>query len=156
MTIYDFRVPGLGGREINFDDFRGKKILIVNTASECGYTPQYGQLEELYQTHQKDLVVVGFPANNFGGQEPGSDSDIAAFCSKNYGVTFPMASKVSVKGGDQHPLFIWLTALDNPDFTGEIQWNFEKFLFDENGSLIHRFRSGADPLSEDVLNAIAQ
>jgi glutathione peroxidase len=154
MTIYDFEVPALEGGTINFDDFKGKKILLVNTASECGYTPQYAQLEELHREMGDKVVVVGFPANNFGGQEPGSNEDIAAFCEKNYGVTFPMAAKVSVKGSDQHELFQWLTSTENPDFTGDINWNFEKFIIDENGKLVHRFRSGASPLDEAVLAAL--
>jgi len=154
MSIYDFKVPALEGGTIDFNDYKGKKILIVNTASECGYTPQYAQLEELYRNMSDKVVVIGFPANNFGGQEPGSNEQIAAFCEKNYGVTFPMASKVSVKGGDQHELFKWLTAADNPDFTGDINWNFEKFLINENGDLIHRYRSGASPLDEAIMAAL--
>lgn len=154
MNIYDFKVPALTSGEIDFSTFEGKKILIVNTASECGYTPQYAPLQELYESYSESLVIIGFPADNFGGQEPGSDSEIADFCKKNFGVSFPMTSKVSVVGADQYPLFKWLTALDNPDFVGEIQWNFEKFLFDEKGNLIHRFRSGVDPLSEDMIRAV--
>lgn len=156
MSIYDFQVPSLEGGTINFSDFEGKKILIVNTASECGYTPQYAQLEELYSSMSDKVVVIGFPANNFGGQEPGTNQQIAAFCEKNYGVTFPMAAKVSVKGNDQHELFKWLTQEDNPDFTGDINWNFEKFLIDEQGNLIHRFRSGASPMDEAILTALEE
>ena len=154
MTIYDFEVPALDGGEINLEDYKGKKILIVNTASECGYTPQYAQLEELYQEKKNELVIIGFPANNFGGQEPGSDNDIAAFCQKNYGVSFPMASKVSVKGKDIAPLFEWLISQENPDFTGDIKWNFEKFLIDENGVLLHRYGSGVAPLDSEILSEI--
>lgn len=154
MSVYDFNVPALDGGQINLKDYEGKKILIVNTASECGYTPQYAQLEELYQEKKDELAIIGFPANNFGGQEPGSDEDIAAFCQKNYGVSFPMASKVSVKGNDMAPLFEWLTTQENPDFTGDIKWNFEKFLIDENGKLIHRYRSGVSPLDEEILSEI--
>src|SRR5690606_751043 len=142
--------------EIDFSAYKGKKILIVNTASKCGYTPQYKQLEELYETYKDELVVVGFPANNFGGQEPGSSEEIASFCERNYGVSFPMAEKVSVKGEDQSKLFKWLTTTENPDFTGEIKWNFEKFLIDENGKLIHRYRSATDPLSEEILGALGK
>ena len=130
------------------------KILVVNTASKCGYTSQYEDLENLYKLYKSKLVIVGFPANNFGGQEPGSNSDISNFCQKNYGVTFIMASKVSVKGSNIDPLFNWLTTQDNPDFTGDIRWNFEKFLLDENGNLIHRFRSGKNPMSQEVIDAI--
>lgn len=154
MSVYDFKVPALEQGEIDFSQYKGKKILIVNTASECGYTPQYKQLEELYKSFGDKLVVVGFPANNFGGQEPGSNKDIAAFCERNYGVSFPMAEKVSVKGNDQSDLFKWLTTAENPDFTGEIKWNFEKFLIDENGKLIRRFRSGTEPMSEEMISAI--
>lgn len=156
MSVYDFKVPALQYGEIDFTAYRGKKILIVNTASECGYTPQYKQLEELYETYNDELEVIGFPANNFGGQEPGTSEEIAEFCEKNYGVSFPMAEKVSVKGKDQHELFKWLTTTENPDFTGDIEWNFEKFLIDENGKLIHRYRSGADPLGEEILGALGK
>ncbi len=154
QSIHEFKVPALEGGEINFSDFKGQKILVVNTASECGYTPQYKLLEELYLAKKDHLVIVGFPANDFGHQEPGTNEDIAAFCQKNYGVTFPMAAKVSVKGEGQHEIFRWLLAQDNPDFTGEIQWNFEKFLLDENGQLIHRFRSAATPADEVFFSAI--
>jgi len=154
MNIYDFSVPALEGGTIDFNDYKGKKILIVNTASECGYTPQYKQLEELNEEMGGEVIIVGFPANNFGGQEPGSNEQIAAFCEKNYGVSFPMAAKVSVKGSDQHELFKWLTTEENEDFTGEINWNFEKFLIDEDGNLIHRYRSGATPMDEAILSAL--
>ena len=154
MNIYDFSVPALEGGTIDFNDYKGKKILIVNTASECGYTPQYKQLEELNEEMGGKVIIVGFPANNFGGQEPGSNEQIAAFCEKNYGVSFPMAAKVSVKGSDQHELFKWLTTEENEDFTGEINWNFEKFLIDEDGNLIHRYRSGATPMDEAILSAL--
>lgn len=154
MSIYDFKVEAIDGSEIDFNDFKGKKILIVNTASKCGYTKQYAQLEDLYQNKKDELVVIGFPANNFGGQEPGSNSDIAEFCQKNFGVSFPMAAKVSVKGADQHALFEMLTSTENPDFKGEINWNFEKFLIDENGKLIRRYRSGVDPVGEEILGAL--
>lgn len=156
MNIYNFSVPSLEGGTIDFSDFKGKKILIVNTASECGYTPQYKQLEELNKEMGDKVVIIGFPANNFGGQEPGSNEQIAKFCEKNYGVSFPMAGKVSVKGQDQHELFKWLTAQENQDFTGDINWNFEKFLIDEEGNLIHRYRSGASPLDEAILTALEE
>lgn len=154
MDIYNFKVDALESGTIDFSTFKGKKILIVNTASKCGYTKQYAQLEELYKAHQDKLVIVGFPANNFGGQEPGSNEEIASFCERNYGVTFPMAAKVSVKGSDMHDLFKWLTTAENPDFKGDINWNFEKFLIDEQGKLIRRYRSGADPLGDEILGAI--
>jgi len=145
-SIYDFKVEALDGSEIDFSSFKGKKIMIVNTASECGFTPQYAKLQELHEAKSEELVIVGFPANNFGGQEPGSNDEIKSFCQKNYGVSFPMAAKVSVKGDDIHPLFSWMNGIENPDFTGDIKWNFEKYLFDEEGNLTHRFRSMKDPL----------
>lgn len=152
QSIYDFKVKSLDGKTINLADYKGKKIMIVNTASECGYTPQYEGLEKLYEGYKDKLVVIGFPANNFGGQEPGSNVEIASFCSKNYHVTFPMAAKVSVKGDNIDPLFKYLIAQKNPDFTGDINWNFEKFLINEKGELIHRYRSGTKPMSEEILS----
>lgn len=153
-TIHSFEFKTIDGKSMSFSAFKGKKILIVNTASKCGYTSQYEDLEALYKQYSSKLVIVGFPANNFGGQEPGTNSDINNFCKKNYGVTFIMASKVSVKGSDMDPLFKWLTTQENPDFTGDIRWNFEKFLLDENGKLIHRFRSGTNPLDKDLTEAL--
>ncbi len=153
-SIHTFDFQTIDGKAMSFSSFKGKKILIVNTASKCGYTSQYEDLEKLHKQYGSKLIIIGFPANNFGGQEPGSNSDINSFCKKNYGVSFIMASKVSVKGSDMLPLFKWLTTQENPDFTGDIRWNFEKFLIDENGKLIHRYRSGTNPLDKDLLNAI--
>ncbi|MEJ5049041.1 glutathione peroxidase [Chryseobacterium culicis] len=145
-TIYDFKVESLDGKEINFADFKGKKILIVNTASECGFTPQYADLEKVYEEYKDKLVVVGFPANNFGGQEPGTNTEIGTFCQKNYGVTFPMAAKVSVKGDDTAPIFKYLTEQElNGVKNTSILWNFTKFLVDENGKLIDSFVSTTKP-----------
>ena len=150
-TIYDYKVESLDGKEINFADFKGKKILIVNTASECGFTPQYADLETLAKDYKDKLVVVGFPANNFGGQEPGSNAEIGAFCQKNYGVTFPMAAKVSVKGDDTAPIFKYLTEKElNGVKNTTILWNFTKFLLDENGKLIETFISTTKPTSESI------
>jgi glutathione peroxidase len=150
-TIYDFKVPSLEGSIIDFSKFKGKKVLIVNTASECGYTPQYADLQKLHETYKSKLVIVGFPANNFGGQEPGSNTDIKEFCKKNYGVTFLMAEKVSVKGNDIHPLFKWLTnKSENGVMDAEIKWNFTKFLLDEKGKLINVFPSKVNPNSEEI------
>ncbi len=150
-TIYDYKVESLDGKEINFADFKGKKILIVNTASECGFTPQYADLETLSKDYKDKLVVVGFPANNFGGQEPGSNAEIGVFCQKNYGVTFPMAAKVSVKGDDTAPIFKYLTEKDlNGVKNTTILWNFTKFLLDENGKLIDSFISTTKPTSESI------
>lgn len=149
-SIYQFKVTSIDGGAIDLKQFKGKKILIVNTASKCGYTPQYAELQQLADRYKDKIVVIGFPANNFGGQEPGSNTDIQQFCQKNYGVTFPLSEKISVKGDDIDPLFQYLTSAENPDFTGEIKWNFEKFLIDENGKLIHRFRSKVKPMSEEI------
>ncbi|ASW73430.1 glutathione peroxidase [Chryseobacterium piperi] len=150
-TIYDFKVESLDGKEINFADFKGKKILIVNTASECGFTPQYADLEKVYEEYKDKLVVVGFPANNFGGQEPGTNTEIGAFCQKNFGVTFPLAAKVSVKGDDTAPIFKYLTERDlNGVKNTTILWNFTKFLVDENGKLIDSFVSTTKPTDQAI------
>lgn len=151
-TIYDYKVDALEeGKTINFADFKGKKILVVNTASECGFTPQYADLEKLYEEYKDQLVIVGFPANNFGGQEPGTNVEIGAFCQKNYGVTFPMAAKVSVKGDDTAPIFKFLTEKQlNGVKDSKILWNFTKFLVDENGKLVDSFLSNVKPTDEAI------
>lgn len=150
-TIYDFKVESLDGNEINFADFKGKKILIVNTASECGFTPQYADLEKVYEEYKDKLVIVGFPANNFGGQEPGTNTEIGAFCQKNYGVTFPLAAKVSVKGDDTAPIFKYLTEKElNGVKNTTILWNFTKFLIDENGKLVDTFISTTKPTDDAI------
>ncbi len=153
-TIYDFSAKTIDSTDFNFGALKGKKILIVNTASLCGKTPQYEELEKLYKKYNGKLIIIGFPANNFGGQEPGSNDEISSFCKKNYGVTFLMMSKVSVKGDDICPIFKWLTTQENPDFTGDIKWNFEKFLLDEKGNLVHRFRSSIVPSDPVLISAI--
>jgi glutathione peroxidase len=154
-SIHQFKVNSIEGETIDFSKFKGKKILIVNTASKCGYTPQYADLEKLYNTYKGKLVVIGFPANNFGGQEPGSNQQIAEFCQKNYGVSFLMAEKVSVKGEDMHPLFKWLTQkTENGVMDGEIKWNFTKFLLDEKGKLIGIFPSKVNPMSEEITSKL--
>jgi len=151
-SIYDFKIAGLEGKEIDFSAYKGKKILIVNTASQCGYTPQYAELQKLYEKYQDKLVVIGFPANNFGGQEPGSNAEIAGFCKRNYGVSFPMTEKVSVKGEDAHPIFKYLEeeakklGIQAP----VVKWNFTKFLIDENGNLVKVFPSKVSPTSEEI------
>lgn len=151
VSIYDFKVPGLEGNTIDLSAYKGKKILIVNTASKCGFTPQYDELQALYSKYQDKLVVIGFPANNFKGQEPGSNSEIKEFCKRNYGVTFPMAEKVSVKGDDIHPLFKYLTdEAQKMGINDPIKWNFTKFLVDEKGKLVAVFESKVKPMSEDV------
>lgn len=153
-NIYSFIVKDINGKKISLSQFKGKKILIVNTASECGYTKQYADLQKLSEQYKGKLRVIGFPANNFGGQEPGTDKEIQSFCTKTFNVTFPMMSKVSVKGSDMAPLFKWLTTKENPDFKGDIRWNFEKFLIDENGNLIHRYRSGVNPLDKSITSQL--
>ena len=149
-NIYTFNFKDINNKTVSFEQFKGKKILIVNTASKCGFTPQYKALQELHEKYGNQLVVIGFPANNFAKQEPGTNTEIVTFCQKNYGVTFLMASKISVKGKDIHPLFKWLTAQNNQSFSGAIRWNFEKILIDENGKVIKRFRSKVKPNSEKI------
>jgi glutathione peroxidase len=150
--IYDFKVPGLDGKQIDFSQFKGKKILIVNTASKCGLTPQYEGLEELYKKYKDKLVIIGFPANNFAGQEPLDNSEIKDFCKKNYGVTFPMAEKISVKGDDTHALYNWLKAqAKEKGFADPVTWNFGKFLVNEKGELIATFSPRTTPMSEEIL-----
>ncbi|HEY8388196.1 MAG TPA: glutathione peroxidase [Parasegetibacter sp.] len=152
MSIYDFKVDGLNGKPINLGDYKGKYMLIVNTASKCGYTKQYEGLQKLYEAHGDKLVIIGFPANNFGGQEPGTNQEIQEFCKLNYGVTFPMAAKVSVKGKDIHPLFKWLTNKDeNKVMDADIRWNFTKFLIDPKGKLIAKFDSAVEPMSDEIV-----
>jgi len=151
-SIYDFKVEGLEGGTIDFSQYKGKKIMIVNTASKCGNTPQYAKLEKLYEQYKDKLVIVGFPANNFGGQEPGTSADIQEVCRKNYGVTFPMAAKISVKGDDIAPLYQYLVSeAKKLGFEDPVKWNFTKFLIDENGKLITVIHNKVDPMSEDVL-----
>ena len=149
-SVYDFKLKNIDGDAFSLAKYKGKKVLIVNTESKCGFTPQYAELQKLADQYKDKVVVVGFPANNFSQQEPGNALEIKTFCQKNYGVTFPLSQKVSVKGDDIDPLFKYLTEAPNPDFTGEIKWNFEKFLIDENGNLIHRFRSAVKPLSPEL------
>ena len=154
-SIHPFKVTALDGGEIDFSTFKGKKILIVNTASECGYTPQYKDLEALYNQFKDKLVIVGFPSNDFGGQEPGTNDEIKSFCSKNYGVSFPMAAKVSVKGESIAPIYQWLTQKEkNGVLDASIKWNFNKFLLDENGIIISKFESSTTPLSKDITDKL--
>ena len=153
-SVYTFKLKTIDGKAFSLAKYKGKKLLIVNTASKCGFTPQYAELQKLADQYKDKVVVVGFPANNFGGQEPGTNTEVKEFCQKNFGVTFPLISKVSVKGDDIDPLFQYLTTEPNPDFTGEIKWNFEKFLIDENGKLIHRYRSTVKPLSDEITKAL--
>ena len=149
-SIYTFKVQNIDGKTLDLKQYKGKKVLIVNTASKCGYTKQYADLQKLADTYKDKLVVIGFPANNFGGQEPGENLNIKEFCKQTFGVTFPLAEKSSVKGDDISPLFKHLTTAANPDFTGDIKWNFEKFLIDEDGNLMRRFRSAVTPMSTEI------
>jgi glutathione peroxidase len=151
-SIHGFKVKSIEGKTIDFSSFKGKKILVVNTASKCGYTPQYEALQKLYEQYKDKLVIIGFPANNFGGQEPGSDAEVQEFCKARFGVTFPLASKVSVKGEDMAPIYKWLTSkAENGVMDADIKWNFGKFLLDENGKLIQYFPSKVTPDSEEIL-----
>ncbi len=154
-SIYSCTFDDIDGNSTTLEQYKGNVLLIVNVASKCGYTPQYDGLQAIYdQFKDQGLVIVGFPANNFKGQEPGTNADIKQFCQLEYGVEFPMASKVSVIGDDQDPLFTYLTSQPNPDFEGDIKWNFEKFLIDKDGKLVHRFRSSVKPQSEELVSAI--
>ncbi len=151
-SIYDFKVAGLEGTDIDFSKFRGKKILIVNTASACGLTPQYEGLEKLYQQYKDKLVIVGFPANNFGNQEPGTNTEIKEFCKRNYGVSFPMAEKISVKGDDMHALYKFLKAeAAAKGLADPVTWNFGKFLVNEKGELMATFSPKTLPLSDEII-----
>jgi glutathione peroxidase len=154
--VLDFTLNSLDGKPAPLAEYRGKVILIVNVASKCGYTPQYTGLEKIYEKYKdQGFVILGFPANNFGGQEPGTNEEIKTFCSSKYQVTFPMYSKVSVKGADSTPLYQFLTdRQNNPATAGEIKWNFTKFLVDRNGKVIARFEPAITPESADVTGAI--
>lgn len=154
-SFYSFKMNSIDGEPIDFKKYKGKKVLLVNVASKCGYTPQYGELEELSQKYGKNLVVLGFPANNFGGQEPGSNEEIQEFCKKNYGVKFQMFEKVSVTGQDQHPLYQWLSKKELNGWNDEApKWNFTKYLVNEKGELIKVFTSKVKPTDKEVLEAI--
>jgi glutathione peroxidase len=151
-SVYDFTVKSIDGKDVKLSQYKGKKLLIVNTASECGYTPQYKELEELYKKHGDKVTVLGFPANNFGGQEPGTEAQIATFCEKNYGVTFPLFSKVSVKGIDTAPLFKFLAdRTRNGAVSDAPTWNFCKYLVDEKGHVLKFYPSKVTPLSPELL-----
>jgi len=154
-SIHKFTVASIEGREINFADFKGKKIMVVNVASECGFTSQYQQLQELSEKFPEQLVIVGFPANNFGAQEPGSNQEIHAFCTSRFGVTFPLTAKVSVKGTDQTPVYEWLTQKSaNGVLDSEVKWNFQKYLLDEQGQLVATYPSNVSPTDEVIMNWI--
>jgi glutathione peroxidase len=154
-SIYSFEMTSLGGETIDFNKYKGKKLLIVNTASECGFTPQYEDLQKLNELHGDKLVILGFPANNFGEQEPDSDLQIAAFCKENYAVTFQMFSKISVQGTDMAPLYQWLTDKTKNGWNEKApNWNFCKYLVNENGELVRFYASAINPMSEEILKDI--
>ena len=152
-SFYDFTVKDINGKDFNFSQLKGKKVMVVNTASKCGFTPQYADLEKLYKTYKKDnFVIVGFPANNFHNQEPGTNSEIKEFCQKNYGVSFPMMSKISVKGDDMSPVYKWLTtAKENGKMDSQVRWNFQKYLINENGELVNVIYSKEKPDSKEIV-----
>lgn len=155
-TLYDFKVKTIEGEAFDLKTLEGKKVMIVNTASKCGYTPQYEQLEALYQKYKdKKFEIIGFPANNFGEQEPGTNTEIQEFCKKNYGVSFRMMEKISVKGEDIHPLYKWLTTkTENGVMDTTVRWNFQKFLIDETGHLADVIPPKENPLSEKIISWI--
>lgn len=158
QSIYDFKMNSIEGTPVSLEKYRGKVLLLVNVASKCGFTPQYAGLQTLYEAYQaKGLEVLGFPANNFLWQEPGSDSQISQFCSLEYSVTFPMFSKISVKGSDQHPMYAYLTDRKlNPEYGGSIKWNFAKFLINREGEIANRFGSRVEPKSKKLITAIEE
>ena len=155
-SIYDFTVEDIEGNKFELSELKGKKVLIVNTASKCGNTPQYEQLQKIYETYGGNgFTIIGFPANNFNAQEPGSNEDILQFCQKNYGVSFPMMSKISVKGDDIHPLYQWLTSKSkNGVLDSEVQWNFQKYLINEEGQLVDVVEPKVKPDDDKILSWI--
>lgn len=155
-TLYDFTAKTIDGKDFDFSSLKGKKVMIVNTASKCGFTPQYADLEKLYKEYGgAHFTIIGFPANNFGSQEPGTNAEITQFCTKNYGVTFQMMAKISVKGDDMTPLYHWLTEkAENGVQDAPVQWNFQKFLIDENGNWAGVALSKESPLSDRIVNWI--
>ncbi|MFN8285403.1 MAG: glutathione peroxidase [Chitinophagales bacterium] len=154
-SVYEYKLQSIKGGELDLSQFKGKKILLVNTASECGFTPQYKQLQELHENFADKVAVIGLPCDDFGGQEPGNESQIENFCEVNFGVTFPLTAKVKILGADMHPLYRFLTQKElNGYRDSEVKWNFQKYLIDENGKLIKIFSAPTDPLSDEVLNLI--
>ena len=155
-SVLEFTMKNIDGKEVPLSTYKGKVLLIVNVASKCGNTPQYAGLEELYKKYaDRGFAILGFPANNFLWQEPGTDEEIKEFCTTKYNVTFDMFSKISVKGSDQHPLYKFLTSKDsNPEFAGDVKWNFQKYLVDRNGKVIGKFAPGLNPTSEELTGAI--
>jgi glutathione peroxidase len=155
--IYGFTLNSIDGKPAPLADYKGKVVMIVNVASQCGYTPQYSALEAIYEKYKdQGFVILGFPANNFGAQEPGTNEEIKTFCTRKYSVTFPMYSKISVKGDDQAPLYAYLTKETGSGISGDIKWNFTKFLVDRNGKVVQRFEPAVTPDSKEVTAAIEQ
>ncbi|MCF6214090.1 MAG: glutathione peroxidase [Flavobacteriaceae bacterium] len=154
--IYQFKMTDLYGKDFDFSSLKGKKVMLVNTASKCGYTPQYKDLEKLYKTYKdKNFVIIGFPANNFGKQEPGTDGEIAAFCEQNYDVSFPMMTKTSVKGADMNPVYKFLTQKSKNGFGDSgVAWNFQKYLIDENGHVVNMYKSKVLPTDPAIVKWI--
>jgi len=161
-TFYQFlevnpnaKVKSIDGTEFDYQQLKGKKVLIVNTASECGYTPQYEELEKLYQAYKDKLIIIGFPANNFGGQEPGTNEEIKEFCKSKYSVTFPMFEKISVAGDDMAPIYKWLTSKDLNGWNDQQpKWNFNKYLLDEEGNLVKYYSSAVKPMSDEIVSML--
>jgi len=154
-SFYDFKMNDIDGKEVDFSQYKGKRILLVNVASKCGYTPQYEQLQELNETYGDKVVILGFPANNFGGQESGTNEEIKQFCTSNFGVTFQMFDKISVKGIDKHPLYRWLSDKSQNGWNDkEPSWNFCKYFINENGELKQFFSSSVNPLDEEIIKLI--
>jgi len=161
-TFYQFleanpnaKVKSIDGTEFDYRQLKGKKVLIVNTASECGYTPQYEELEKLYQAYKDKLIIIGFPANNFGGQEPGTNEEIKEFCKSKYSVTFPMFEKISVAGDDMAPIYKWLTSKDLNGWNDQQpKWNFNKYLLDEEGNLVKYYSSAVKPMSDEIVSMV--
>ena len=157
-TIYQFKVEDINGETFDLNSLKGKKVMIVNTASECGFTPQYAELQKIYDQYKhQDFVIIGFPSNDFGNQEPGSNSEISEFCQQNYGIEFPMMAKIKVKGDDKHPLYQFLTEKDKNEFKdSKVKWNFQKYLIDKNGRVVAVKNSSVLPSDPEIVNWIQQ
>lgn len=156
-SIYDIKITSIEDKTIDLNEFKGKKIMFVNVASKCGYTPQYAELQKLHEKYKDQLVIIGVPCNQFMGQEPGTNEEIVSFCQKNYGVSFLMTEKVDVKGSSQHPLYQWLTSKDlNGNTDSKVKWNFQKYLVSESGELIDVFSPGVDPMDEQITSKLAE
>ncbi len=155
MGIYDFTLQSIRGGDLSLAQFKGKKMLLVNTASMCGSTPQYKQMEEMYENYKDKLVIIGLPCNDFGGQEPGTENEVQEFCTVNYGVTFPMTTKVKIIGPERHPLYDYLARKELNGFGDtQVRWNFHKYIIDEQGNLIGSFEAPVEPLSDEIMNLI--